>query len=211
MANVEQDEVIRELDVFVTDELELYLAQYPLKPVYSEPLNISSAKMKPKCNKLELSVPFPPKLQKSFDVPAAEQYQRFQSSEIRSSNPLGAAFIFEEKIIISPISSVLQFRPSMKQAYGGVASKAETIEVAPEMDVDNLEIDQTDTIQQIQLKRKESERAKAARLQSYSYLKAQEEREPWQSMKVYAIGSRASEQKFEQIIEATISEPWTRS
>lgn len=202
----EDDEVLRELDIYVTDELQLYLAQYPLRPVYAEPLNVSSAKMKPNSNKIELAVPFPPNLQKSFDVPPSEQFQRFQSSEIKPANPLGAAFIYEDKFIISPISSVLQFRPSMKQSFGGATTKAETIEMAPEVDVDNLEIDQSDTIQQIQLKRKESERAKAARLQSFSYLKAQEEREPWQPMQVHAIGSRASEQKFESMIEATLSD-----
>lgn len=201
----QDDEVLRELDIFVTDELQLYLAQYPLKPVYSEPLNVSSAKMKPNCNKIELSVPFPASMQKSFDVSPSERFQRFQSSEIKPSNPLGAAFIFEDKFIISPISSVQQFRPSMKNALGG-ASKAETIEMAPDVELDNLEIDQSDTIQQIQLKRKESERAKATRLQSFSYLKAQEEREPWQNMKIYSIGSRASERKFEEMIESTISE-----
>lgn len=187
----DQDEVLRELDVYVTEDLQLYLAQFPLKPVYSDGLNIKGAKIKPKCNKVELTVPFPANLQKSFDVPPAERFQRFQSSEIEPSNCLGAAFISEDKFIIAPVSKVLQFRPSMKQSFNsaaGATSKTETIEMAPEVDPDNLEIDQSDTIQQIQLKRKESERAKTARLQSYAYLKSKEEREPWVDLKVHGIG-----------------------
>jgi hypothetical protein len=197
------DEVIRELDVYVTDKLELYLAQFPLKPVYSDPPNVHSAKVKPKSNKFELSIPYPNNLQKSYDLPAHERFQKLQSSELSTTNSFAAAFIAEERFIITPISSIQQFRPSMSHLYSNPATKVETVELA-EPDVDNnLEVEASDTIQQIQLKRKESERAKAARLQSYGYLKAQEEREAAIPAKVYLIGSDESNQKFTDLLQAT--------
>lgn len=183
------DEVIREIDVYVVDELELFLTQFPLKPVYAEVPHVSSAKYKPKHHKLELSVPYPHNIQQNFDTFCEkETHQKLVSSEILQSNCLGAAFINNDRMYIAPVQQVLQMRPVMKQSHQSM--KIEDMddysddEIEGEENVNTKEND----VQQIQLKRKESERAQSARLQSYSYIKQQEDLEPWHLMKVYPIG-----------------------
>lgn len=184
------DEVIREIDVYLTDDLQLYLAQFPMRPVYQEPPQIKSARLKPKCNKMELCVPYPSGMQRSVDLPPAERMQKFVSSEVRLNQNLAAGFIFENSMIIAPIQSVLQFRPGLIPAGGGGATmpRTEVVEMGPQDNDTLLETEENDTIQQIQLKRKETERTQAARLKSYAYLKQQAELEPWQDLNVYPIG-----------------------
>jgi hypothetical protein len=54
------DEIIREMDVYVTDAaIDLYLLQFPLKPVYADAPNVSIARFKPNHKKVELEVPYP--------------------------------------------------------------------------------------------------------------------------------------------------------
>lgn len=182
------DEVVREIDVYLTDDLQLYLAQFPMRPVYQEPPNIKSARLKPKCNKMELSVPYPSGMQRSIDLPPGERVQKFVSSEVRLKQNIAAGFIFEDRMIIAPIQSVLQFRPGLIPAGGVGASMPRTEIVEMEEVNDHIEAEENDTIQQIQLKRKETERAQAARLKSYAYLKHQAELEPWQELEVHPIG-----------------------
>ena len=201
---VGEDEVIRELDVFVTnDQLRLYLAQFPLKPVYSDPVQVKSTKYKPNHHILELTVPYANNVQQNFDSNMEnDTTQRYVSQEIVQNNCLATAFISQDVMYISPIDKVLQFRPSLKQSNG--LTKLEAMEMTQDIDGYDDEEDDAplsrgkasssgaaENVQQVQLKRKESERAQSARLQSYSYLKQQEENEPWLAMKTHPIGKLA--------------------
>jgi len=204
----EDDEVIREIDVFIVDELELFLTQFPLKPVYADVPIVSSARYKPKHHKLELTVPYPTTLQQNFDTFCdKETHQKLISSEVLQSNCLGAAFINNERMFISPIKEVLQLRPVMKQShqsmkieemddYSEEENETEDPTVSNNNNNNSANKETGEGVQQIQLKRKESERAQSARLQSYSYIKQQEDTEPWHLMKVYPIGSTQSDEIF---------------
>ena len=179
----EEDEVIRELDVYVTnDQLRLYLAQFPLKPVYADPLTVKSAKYKPNHHIVELTVPYSTHAQASFDQSLDhDKTQKYLSNEIVQNNCLATAFISQDTLYLSPVEKVLQFRPSLKQSNG--MTKLEAMEMTQDMDALEEEENQANNkpennLQQVQLKRKESERAQSARLQSYSYLKQQQENEP---------------------------------
>jgi hypothetical protein len=194
-ADDEDDEVIREIDVFVTDAtFPLYLAQFPLKPVYASPPVVKSAKYKQNHHMVELQVPYASNVLKAFDNSMSnDNEQKFMSTLVETSNALATGFIAADCLYISPIDNVLQLRPSAKQSNG--MTKLEALEFTQDLDAYEEEealaqgtLEKTDTVQQVQLKRKESERAQSARLQSYSYLKQQEESEPWRGMKVHAIG-----------------------
>jgi len=185
-----EDEVIRELDVYVVDELELFLTQFPLKPVYADLPHVSAARFKPKQHKLELTIPYPTSVQQNFDsFCQKETHQKLISTEVLQSNCLGAAFINNDRMFISPIKEVLQLRPVMKQSH-----QSTKIEDMDDYSDEENEADdggnnkEKEDVHQIQLKRKESERAQSARLQSYSYIKQQEDLEPWHLMKVHPIG-----------------------
>jgi hypothetical protein len=193
----EDDEVIREIDVYVTNEgFPLYLAQFPLKPVYADPLNVKSAKYKQHHHHIELHVPYSNQITSSFESSnmQSDNFQKYVSHVVSSQNTLASGFIAEDTLYLSPISQTLQFRPSLKQSNG--MTKLEAMEIT--QDIDAYEEEEAaaagtssanaENVQQVQLKRKESERAQSARLQSYSYLKQQLEAEPWRGMKVFPIG-----------------------
>jgi RPC5 protein len=53
------DELIREIDVYLGSNRDLFLLQFPLKPLYSEAPAADRAKYKTQHKRLELSVPYP--------------------------------------------------------------------------------------------------------------------------------------------------------
>lgn len=164
----DSDEVIRELDVFVTNNLDLHLIQFPLKPVYSDPINAKNARFKPNHKKLEIDITFPgniiPKNEGRSEPP---EFQTFTSSVVAHNTSLAAGIIHDNKFYIVPVADALQLRPS----FQNLIQKIETVE-----DIDDEPLDddnnneQGEGLQQVQLKRKESERAQSARVQSYTHL-----------------------------------------
>jgi hypothetical protein len=212
---VEEDEVVRELDVHLNEDLELYLAQFPLKPVYSNPINVSSVRYKPNHHKVELNVPYPPSIQQSL---AKEQSmlsvnnssqgveQKMSSTEIKQENPLMIGFIQNNNFYLSPVNHVLKFHPQMNTSLSMLKNNMEILmdsdDIAADPDLAGIDMMDDDgensskvaagfggeNVKQIQLKRKESERAQNARLQSYSHIKQQEELEQWIALKPFPIG-----------------------
>lgn len=191
-AEGDEDDVVREVDVVLCCYPDLFLAQFPLKPVYAEPPNVLSARFKPENRVLEMKVPlFRPA---GSDTHPGMDEQRYSSTEVGPASALGAAFISNNTMYISPLEGVLQMRPNLKQFHD---VKTENIEMSMDMDADEDEMEQegpssypapSSSMQQVQLKRKESEKAQSARLQSYSHLKQQEEGEMWRNLTVYPIG-----------------------
>lgn len=188
----EEDEVIREIDVYISDNLELYLAQFPLTPVYAEPLDINQARIKPKHGIVELISPIDPKLVKVMRQNGSEMtHQRFQSNEVPQNNNLSMGFITtQNSMVLSPVRKVLQFRPMMDKSKGILRADSQ-VDIGQEGDTEPVADDTdgagSDSMHQVLLQRKETERAQAARLQSYSYIKKQEESEPWIDLAVHSI------------------------
>jgi hypothetical protein len=188
------DEVIREMDVFLCGDPSLVLLQFPLKPVYADSINVEAARYKPQHKLLELELPFnlpynyDPETQKN--IPATQTYA---SSTVAHGASLGAAIVKNNAMYITPIDSVLQLRPSFKNLH--TLRDMEVVEAMPEED-DIYPEAESEALQQVQLKRKESERAQSARVQSFAYIHAQLEQEPWQELDIHEIGSAESEKKF---------------
>lgn len=183
----EDDEVIREVNVFVTDSLPLFLLQFPLKPVYADSIDISTGRFKPQHKKLELDVPFVvPANYPKDNLSGVPKTQKYQSSKVAQDACLGAAIVKDNEMYITPIQSVLQLRPSFKNMQ---SFRGEVIE-AMEDDQADMEITEGDgeALQQVTLKRKESEKAQSTRVQSFAYLQAQEELEQWRDLTIHNIG-----------------------
>lgn len=101
----ENDEVIRELDVYVNDKLELYLLQFPLKPCYIHPPpEFKSAKYKPENRKLELDGGASMPCMVSSTLPNTTQI----------GNNLGIGVIRDNALHITPLQDILQLRPSFE-------------------------------------------------------------------------------------------------
>ncbi|KAJ1428009.1 DNA-directed RNA polymerase III subunit Rpc5 [Ochromonadaceae sp. CCMP2298] len=199
------DEVIRELDVFLSDDPSLVLLQFPLKPVYADSINVEAARYKPHHKLLELELPF--NLPYNYDaetqknIPATQTYS---SQVVAHGASLGAAIVKNNAMYITPIDSVLQLRPSFKNLH--TLRDMEVVESMPEDDEAYPEAE-SEALQQVQLKRKESERAQSARVQSFAYVNALLEQEPWQDLDIHEIGSAQSEKKFLHMSGATGQAP----
>jgi hypothetical protein len=176
------NEVIREIDVFFSDNLDLFITQFPLKPVYSDPVQISSAKFKSNHKKLELEIPT---VGTSKTNPKSMTYN---SSVVAQRTILGAGIIQGDEMFIAPIKNVLQMRPLFKDLKIREMID-EDDESLFEKSKTTDQIDKDAGLQQVQLKRKETERINSSRSQSYSQLQAQEDLEPWKKLDVYDIGS----------------------
>lgn len=181
------DEVVREIDVYVTDSVPLFLLQFPLKPVYADSIDISSGKFKPGHKKMELDIPFLiPDNYPRENLANVPKSQKFQSSMVAQDACLGAGIVKDNTMYITPIQSVLQLRPSFKDMQSFRSEITEQMEDdLPEGETPENE---GDGLQQVTLKRKESEKAQSSRVQSFAYLKAQEEQEAWKELVISNIG-----------------------
>mmetsp|Transcript_333 Transcript_333/g.617 ORF Transcript_333/g.617 Transcript_333/m.617 type:complete len:207 (+) Transcript_333:47-667(+) len=193
------DEVVREIDVYMSDMTQLHLLQFPLRPVYAAPPNAKSARFKPKHRKLELNVPYNPAIF-AADMPPTGTSQTLCSSRLDHNTFLAAGVMRDGAIHITPVQEVLQLRPS----FDGLAYPTEIIEAMS--DEENGEAGHADSkqpLQQVHMRRKENERSEASRLNSYTYAKTKEENEPWVDLSVHTIDSEETEQKFESMFYQT--------
>ena len=191
----EEDEVIREVDVFLSSSLHLEVLQFPLVPVYTQPMPIKMAKIKPKHRKMELGI--------GESVEEAEQ-QTYTSSRVAQSSCLAAGIISNNEMYITEVKTVLQLRPSYKKLQEGKGDSIEYIDDADERDHSDTEAG--DGLQQVQLKRKESERAQASRVNSFAYLVQQQDQESWVELEVNNIGSPDAENCFGEMATNMIAE-----
>lgn len=119
----EDDEVVKEIDVFVSDKLDLYLLQLPLKPNHMTEPTIQSAKYKPECNKLEI--------EGGVGIP------NLQSANVPKTSNLALGVMKANGLHITPIHEVLQLRPSF-------ANLKKNTDESKAMDVDGDDDDDDD-------------------------------------------------------------------
>lgn len=150
---------------------------------------MDNAKFKPGCKRLEFQL-------------ALSSLNRTQISQLHISecvphaNNICVGVVRDGALHMSPLTEVMQLRPSFKN----MELRGEIVE---DMDISDDQDDEDDSgalepsgkssgLQQVHMKRKESERAQAARLQSYSYLKSIEDAEAFRDMRVFAQGAHIS-------------------
>jgi DNA-directed RNA polymerase-3 subunit RPC5 len=180
----DEDEVIRELDVFVTDStLDLFLLQFPLRPLYAEPPQIPTARFKPVHKKLEIEVPFASS-NSSSSSDNSQIKQKFHSATVARGTCLAAAVIRDNEMHITSLQEVLQLRPSFKSMQSHAWEHIESMS-----DDETEQIVKETPVEQIQMKKRENDTTQSARTQSYAYLQAEEEKEQWHRLKVYPAGN----------------------
>lgn len=184
----EDDEIVRELDVYLTDnDMDLFLLQFPLRPIYHEPpTNIANIQYKPGHKRLELSIPYPEEIVDNQIQYNREDMQKILSSNIRQNAALCIGLVRDNALHLTPVDEILQLRPT----FQNIKSYDETIEsFIDDDDPEKIKSENEPKIQQVQLKRKESERAQMTRRQSYGHMQSLEESEPWIKLTHYEIGT----------------------
>lgn len=195
-AQEEDDPVIRELDVFVTDsDAILYLLQFPLRPMFMDTPEIVAAKFKPQHRKLQIQLPVT--IPSRNDNGRSEHpNQTMVSSKLPQRTGMGVAVIRDGAMHITPLSEVLQMRPSFKNIPNTRDEFSDGSESEEDEDTDK---EMKPALEQVHMKRKETERWQQARLQSFSYLQAREANEPWQKLQIHPFDSDASNEVVESL------------
>jgi hypothetical protein len=165
------DEIVREIDVVLTRSslsssmhFPLSLLQFPLRPVFAESPHIEECKFKPINKRLRM------------DIVSGPISQLHTSAVVCPNANLCVGVMRSGTLNISPLSDVYQMRPCFDEVdfdfEEEVGTPLETVE------------DKVASIQQVHVRPKESDRARATKEQSYTYLKKKEDEESFVPMVV---------------------------
>jgi len=186
-----EDEVVRELDVFVSDNIELYLMQFPLRPVHAPHQEINGARWKNKHQILELSL----------NHPVMQEPLKMCSTTVAQGTNLAIGVLKDDALHISPLREVLQMRPSFKDllppARGGEDGGTVSGGAFQSDDDDEDFVQEKPVLQRVGLlKKKDTDKSQSACAQSFTHQQAQEESEPWVRLQVRDVDSVESDQAF---------------
>ncbi len=189
----EEDEVVRELEVFVTGSpLDVYLMQFPLKPEFAEPPTITKVRFKKSFKKMEVELPFKSSSSQGLK-PVINQV--FHSATVARNTCLAGMIIHNDAVHLTVFQDVLQMRPSFrsKQQPGSWGKDDDD-------DVSEAEEEKEAPVEQIHMKRRETERSQSARAQSYSHIQMLEENEPWLTLEPHEVGAYSSQMKLDYLV-----------
>jgi hypothetical protein len=173
-----EDEVLRELDVYLTDFDELYLLQFPLKPFYTDPPIFNEGKFKPVHKILELKS-------------GLHTFKSTKLSDIGKSN-IAFGVIHNDELHISEIQDVFQMRPSFAnlKPHNSMDDFIVQDDDVEEADNNSVTIDQS--LEKVSLK-VNNESSQYFRKKSYAFAKSKEDNEKWNNIKIHGFGDNESE------------------
>lgn len=188
----EDDELVREIDVYISPALseQLYLIQYPL---YSEAPLPDAARIKKKHTMIELDHQVPNNIGTEGSYFLASRTQVSHVISITTHMAMGK-ILSDGALHLLPLNHITQMRPDFSHV--------------DEVDQQNQSSEDDRKDQQAQpglekkpvlFQKKESERAALARKSSYSYKKASEDGEEWAELSICGPQSKefvAAEQKI---------------
>lgn len=175
----EEDEVLREIDVVVSEFEGGSLLQFPLRPIFADSPQVADCRLKPVNKRLRM------------DVVHGPYSQLHTSSVVCPDANLCVGVIRNGALHLSPLNTVFQMRPCFDEV---LFDDEEEVEIPKE----KLE-DKAAAIQQVHVRAKESDRARATKEQSYASVLKRAEEEPFHSLRVYPMNSEESSQLFESL------------
>ena len=200
-SSIDDDPVIREIDVYISLELArtAALVQFPLRPssfvVGGKPdtqFQPTAARTKPRHSMLELdyAVPTPSGHYSYHDVEELDGTRKFVSTAVPVSTHMALGKLDEtgDRLDLIPLHTVLQMRPTFShidavdpQQVAAAEQKAAEAQAAQQQQA------ATGT-KPLLFKRKESDRAVTARRQSFAHLKSELDAEEWIELQVAGGG-----------------------
>jgi DNA-directed RNA polymerase-3 subunit RPC5 len=203
----EKDEIVREIDVFISPELaqSMHLIQFPLTPASntgpnrkinkSKPIVPKSARMKPQHANLELEFEIPSTtFSRQRQIPGSLDLntRTFSSHNIPLTTHM-AMGVFDStgsRIDLIPLHRIMQMRPSFKH-----------IDDLYDDDEDDDILDEEDKKESkpIMFKKQENERALLSRQSSYAYKKACEGEQDWVDLNVYDDKSKEYNIEYKKV------------
>ncbi|GBG76284.1 hypothetical protein CBR_g22032 [Chara braunii] len=214
------DRVVREVDVVLcprpeNDGMRLYLLQYPLRPAwrpYELEQRCQEIRMKPKQSKVEVDL-FVDSHSENYDPEAHDHLkitqQTLSSSRLQLQANYAIGLLRENELHLSPLNAVVQLRPGMKYLDAADERKRAVEKVNEE---ENEEDDSANAPSglvplQVQIRRKSTEHDEEQRMQSYAFLKQQEDAEAWVVVEPHASGSDETVKMRNTMISSLKSSP----
>ncbi|CAI5716691.1 unnamed protein product [Hyaloperonospora brassicae] len=195
------DPVVREIPVHLADQLRhnLHMVQFPLRPTYRPvPDPPKAARMKPRNQMMQLDFPVDQRSE-HYDQDAEDYLKqkqlRMQSSNIPTLTNYVVGVFRQGQLHLTPLTSVMQMRPSLGHIDDAVDAEEEDIDVEEKVEPPPAELKEV----QFQFKKKQSERAISAIQNSYAYKKQQVDAESWIELQVQDKNSAGAENEFESL------------
>ncbi|KAG1693243.1 hypothetical protein DVH05_023708 [Phytophthora capsici] len=198
---MDDDPVVREIPVHLSDELRrnLYMVQFPLRPTYRPmPEPPRRARIKPNNQLMQLDFAVDQRSE-HFDQDAEDylkqKYLRLQSSNVPALSNYAVGVFRQGQLHLTPLTSVMQMRPSLSHIDDAVNEEEEDMEVEEKVEPPPAEMKEV----QFQFKKKQSERALSAIQNSYAYKKQQIDAENWIELQVQDKSSAGADDEFENL------------
>lgn len=196
MSDIESDPVVRELDVYLNRNLDLWLLQFPLRPSYldqNEFVDIKDAKVKPRNGLMELGV----------NYGNGESKVIMNGTSVGETISLGVGKLQGDALHITPINNIQQMRPSLsnlgaeegqgKSGMGNMDLGSGNYQVGGESDGENMGYSPAG--------RKNDAMQANVKQNSYIHLKREQEKEPAVKLKTWAINSKQSKDHFKALLD----------
>ncbi|DAZ97198.1 TPA: hypothetical protein N0F65_003829 [Lagenidium giganteum] len=199
----EEDPIVCEFPVHLAEELRgnVCMLQFPLRPTYRPmPTAPKAARYKPENQILQLDYEVDQK-SAHYDRDAEDYLKqkqlRLHSSKMPSHANYAVAVFRQGQVHITPISTVLQMRPSLAHIDDAADDEVEDMEISEPVKAEEPAAEVKEV--QLQFKKKQSERAISAIQSSYAYKKQQINAEQWKELKVFERDAEATEEEFENL------------
>lgn len=185
----DHDEIVREIDVFVSPALahQMYLMQFPLQH-HPMPLP-QDARIRPRHGVVELDQTIPTNIGREggFFHPK----RTFVSHTIPVSTHMAIGKMQDDAIHLTPLYHISQMRPNFDH-IDETMHPSELDETPPEPSTDK---------KPLMFQKKESDRNNTARKSSYAYKKASEESEEWVVLLAHGPGSTEYDKALDKVKE----------
>lgn len=218
----EEDPVVREIDLFLSPtvdggESQLYLLQYPLRPAwrpYGLEERCQEVRVKPQQSKLEVDLVVDT-TGENYDTERESHLQitkqTLTSSRVALNTNYAVGVLRRGQLHLNPIKAVVQLRPSMKYIDDADVAKKKQNREAGITDGDDEEMVEAEaseskselTLLQVSIRRRETERQEASRLQSHAYLKQLDEAESWIPLEPHGVDSPLTDGIRQKMVAST--------
>jgi DNA-directed RNA polymerase III subunit RPC5 len=216
MDDEENDEIVREIDVYLAPALsqQIYLLQYPLHT--SAPPAPTAARIKPRHGTIELDHPIPTDIERQGLFGMKDRTFQSHTIPVKTHMCLGKLEMDasggggKSRLHLVPLIHVNQMRPVFRHVddttQPSTSAQDEEAAAAASKEAER---------KPLLFQRKESERAAMARKSSYAYKRSSEESESWQDLQVYDVHSNKHKmyaaqaicKDFENLIVAPPKDP----
>ncbi|KAK1943601.1 DNA-directed RNA polymerase III subunit RPC5 [Phytophthora citrophthora] len=172
---------------------------FPLRPTYRPmPEPPRRARIKPNNQLMQLDFAVDQRSE-HFDQDAEDylkqKYLRLQSSNVPALSNYAVGVFRQGQLHLTPLTSVMQMRPSLSHIDDAVNEEEEDMEVEEKVEPPPAEMKEV----QFQFKKKQSERALSAIQNSYAYKKQQIDAENWIELQVQDKSSAGADDEFENL------------